>query len=407
MKKYIYIISTTLLIAFVLGACATPHQSSPKTDKVQLKLDQAQKREANITNNYQVDSGDNFFTAKITGSNQPVLQSHEDYYQVSVPIGADINAECFVYHEAYDTAASLMRLFDGTLGEMQKTKIHNIDAGTFKDMPYLYQENMYLTKQNTIGVLKAISIPLDSSLLLCIHDTPGYRNTFKKMASSFARSVNIQHSAKENWQREEILVWTLRDMRVGFTSSRAVPDENGDIKNVIETALLIPRSEDEALTHDEYNLTWELPNGELLGGRYSEAENGELKVNITLNTNEQGAYHVSGLFQGKQIDSPLKTEESLDGPFHQQREMVRAAAPKNGQSKTLHINTYVPSLNPLETMELSAKPTGELVDGHPEYEMLFLGMKATSIVDDLGHKAMDLEMGPLNIQLSRAFINER
>ena len=407
MKKYLYTFSTALLIAFVLGACATPNQSSPAKNNVQVQLDQAQKREANITKNYQMDSGDNFFTAKITGSNQPVLHSHELYYQVSVPIGADINAECFVYHEAYDTAVSLMRLLDGSLGEMQKTKIHNIDAGTFNDVPYLYQENMYFTKSRTVGILKAISIPLDSSLLLCMHDTPGYRNTFKKMASSFARSINIQHAAKENWQREEILVWTLRDMKVGYTSSRAVPDENGDIKNVIETALLIPRSENEALSHDEYNLTWELPNGELLSGRYSEAENGELKVNVTLNSNEQGAYHVSGLFQGKQIDSPLKTRESLDGPFHQQREMVRAAAPANGQSKPLQINTYVPSMNPLETMELNAMPTGELVDGHPEYEMLFLGMKATTVVDGLGSKSMDLEMGPLNIQLSRAYINER
>ena len=69
-------------------------------------------------------------------------------------------------------------------------------------------------------------------------------------------------------------------MKVGFTSSRAIPDENGDIKNVIETALLIPRSENEALTHDEYNVTWEQANGELINGRYSEAENGELKVNV-------------------------------------------------------------------------------------------------------------------------------
>ena len=406
MKKYIYVIITSLLIAFVLSACASPVLNSSKANKTSSQIDQALEREANISKSFQVDTGD-FFTANIIGSNQPKLIEHEEYYQVSVPIGADINAECFVYNTAYDTAASLMRLFDGSLGAMEKTKIHHIDAGTFKDMPYLYQENMYLTKQNTVGVLKAISIPLESSLLLCIHDTPGFRNTFKKMASSFARTIDIQHATKENWQREEILVWTLHDMKVGFTSSRAVPAENGDIKNVIETALLIPRSEDEALTHDEYNLTWEQPNGELLSGRYSEAENGELKVNVTLKSNEKGAYHVSGLFQGKEIDSPVNTTKSIDGPFHQQREMVRVATSEKGQSKPLQINSYVPSLNPLETMELNAKPTGELVDGHPEYEMQFLGMKATSVVDDQGHKEMDLEMGQLNIQLSRAYLNER
>ncbi len=153
MKKYIYLISSTLLIIFVLNACATQNLSSSKANNP-LQIDLALEREANITKSFQVDTGD-FFTANIFGSNQPKLIEHDEYYQVSVPIGADINAECFVYNTAYDTAASLMRLFNGSLGAMEKTKIHHIDAGTFKDMPYLYQENMYLTKQNKVGVLKS------------------------------------------------------------------------------------------------------------------------------------------------------------------------------------------------------------------------------------------------------------
>ncbi len=399
----------TAIIVFLvslISACGTTQPiTSSGTNKGQDVLEQALAREASLSGNYPISAQDGFFSASITGSAQPSVQAHEGVYQVSVPIGTEVMAECFIYHEPLDTAATLNLLFDESLAFTEETEIHEIDAGVFDKVPYLYQEKLYLTKQNKVGMLKIFVSPFDSSLLACMHDTAGYRETFRKMASSLAKSLVLHNVDSENWQHEEILVWKLHDMKIGYTLSRAVPDENGDIKSVVETALVIPRSEQETLVHDEYNLTYEQPDGALINGRYSEAENGKLKVNVSLDPNEQGGYQVSGTFQGKEINAPLKSAKSVDGPYYQHREMIRAADPNNSQLQSVHINAYMPSANPLEAVEMDIEPTGEQIDGLPQYEILFAGMKATTLVDNQGHKSMTLEMGQVEIELSRAYIN--
>ena len=50
-------------------------------------------------------------------------------------------------------------------------------------------------------------------------------------------------------------------------------------------------------------------------------------------------------------------------------------------------------------------PTGARLDGLPEYQLAFSGVKATGVVDDKGQKSMTVKMGPLELQLSRAYSN--
>ncbi|NNJ95174.1 MAG: hypothetical protein HKP57_10550, partial [Halobacteria archaeon] len=181
--------------------------------------------------------------------------------------------------------------------------------------------------------------------------------------------------------------------------------EGGDIMSVVETALMIPRNAQQTMTHDEYNLTFEQPDGTLINGRYAEAENGQIKVSVSVDINGQEGYRVSGNFQGKSIDAPLQTAASVTGPYYQYRQMVQAANPASGQPRALVLDTYVPSANPLETIAMEANPTGVKVGGLPEYEMLFAGLKATGLVDDKGQTSMKVKMGTLELQLSRAYIN--
>ena len=395
-------------LALILSACAsTPSNNNAASSGAKNTIEQAMLQEAALSDSYQLDSEDGFFSATVKGAKQPSIQPLDGLHQVTIPIGTRIPAQCFVYHDALDSATTLNYLIDASLETMEKTKISNIDAGTFDKMPFLYKENLYFTKDNKVGMLKGIVVPLKSSLLACLHDTVGYRETFRQMVESFAMSLTLKDVADENWNHEEVIVWRMRDMNIGYTVTRATPSKDGEIKSITETALMIPRSEQETLTHDEYNLTYEHENGELIYGRYSEAENGELKINVRLDLDEQGDYRVSGTFKGKQIDEPLNADAVLEGPYHQRREIIHAAKPDDGKPQAVRINGYIPSANPLESMAMEMTPTGEHVDGLPQYEMMFSGMKATALVDDLGHKSMMLEMGQIQLQLSRAYITQQ
>lgn len=403
MKKPYYIRLVAVVLAAYLSGCASTQQTS----KGQNPLQQALVREATLTGSYAVAPEDRYFSATVASSASPKVVAHEGVYQVTVPIASGIPAECFVYHDALDSASTLNMLVGDPLIDMAKTQIIKIDAGAFGQRPYLYHEKLYITDENVAGVLKGIVIPTETSTLACLHDEAGYSETFREMAASFASSIVLSGAAGENWTHEEVLVWRLHDMNIGFTVNRADTDADGDIKSTVETAMMIPRSATEAMTHDEYNITFEQPNGELINGRYAEAENGEVKVSVSLDRNGQGGYQVGGVFQGKEIDAPLESATGIYGPYYQHREMIRAANPASGQPRAMSVDAYVPSANPLQTIEIDVKPTGARVDGLPEYELLFSGLKATSVVDDKGQKSMTVNMGALELQLTRAYISSK
>jgi len=406
-NSVIYSLVITILAAYLAGCATTGSTAASSASGGQSALQQALAREGTLSGSYRAAAGDGFFSATVAGSGRPVVQAHEGVYQVTVPIAADIPAECFVYHEALDSASTLSQLIDDPLSDMPKTQIVKIDAGTFGDVPYLYEEKLYVTAENAAGVLKGIVVPFESTLLACLHDSAGYSETFMKMAASFASSLVLHNAEEENWKHEEILVWKLKDMNIGYTVNRAAPDESGDIMSVVETAMMIPRTAQQTMTHDEYNLTYEQPDGALINGRYAEAENGEVNVSVSVNVNGQNGYHVSGTFKGKSINAPLKAAAGVTGPYYQYQEMVRAANPASGLPRSLVLDTYVPSANPLETIQMEANPTGVKVGGLPEYEMLFAGLKATGLVDDKGQTSMTVKLGTLELQLSRAYINIR
>ncbi len=403
MKKPSIVKAVAVFLAVCLSGCAT----TPQTSQLPDFLQEALAREATLPGEYTVSPEDGFFSAKIAGSARPEVTVREGVYQVTIPIATDIPAECFVYHEALDSAATLSQLIELPLSDMPRTEILEIDAGTFGQVPYLYQERLYLTERKTAGVLKGIVMPFDSSLLACLHDTAGYGETFRQMAASFANTLVLRDAARQDFVHEEVLLWKLRDMNIGYTLNRAEPDTVGDIKSTVETALLLPRSADETLARDEYNVIREQANGDLISGRYAEAENGEIKVSINLDRVEQGGYRVEGTFQGKAIDAPLKATSGVIGPYHQHREMVRAANPGSGQPRGLSVDAYVPSANPLQTVTFDLNPTGARLGGLPEYELSFSGLKATGVVDDKGQKSMTVKMGPLELQLSRAYVNSQ
>ena len=403
MKKQNRVKTVAVVLAVCLGGCA----STQKTSRLPDFLQQALEREAILSGEYEVASEDGFFSARVVGSADPKVISHEGIYQVTIPIASQSDAECFVYHDALDAAATLSELIELPLSDMPRTEIRKIDAGTFGQVPYLYQERLYLTEQKTAGLLKGIVVPFDTSMLACLHDEAGYGETFRRMAASFATTLALRDEPQENFMHKEVLLWQMRDMTIGYTVSSAGLDSDDDIKTTVETAILLPRSASETMARDEYNVVYEQGNGDVISGRYAEAENGDVKVSISLDRIEQGGYQVAGTFQGKEINAPLQSTSGVVGPYHQHLETIRAANPASGEPRSLSIDAYVPSANPLQTITFELTPTGERVDGLPEYELSFSGVTGTGVVDDKGQKSMTVKMGPVEMQLSRAYVNSR
>jgi len=403
MKK----LHTGTLVAIIIITGLTGCASTGNIATGQLLLQDALAREATLTESYAVSAEDHFFSATVSGSDTPTVTPHEKFFQVSIPIDSEIPAECFIYRDALDSAATLQALLHELLAGFTRTGILQIDAGTFSQLPYVYQESLYVTEQGATGVLKGIVVPVGMSTLACLHDEPGYRETFRQMVGGLAGTLHITGALPDNWKYQEILVWRMHDMNVGFTVNSIGKAEDGEIKSIIETAVVIPRTAAETMTHDGYDVIYEKENGELVTGSYAEATSGELTLSIALEQTPEGGYRVSGKYQGKEIDSRLNPAVDPVGPHYQLIELVRAANPDDGKPRPLSIDAYVPSASPLQTLAVEAKPTGQRIGGLPEYALLFAGMEATSVVDAHGQQAVTLQMGPLELQLNRVYYNGR
>jgi hypothetical protein len=397
-KRRVAIIVAVVQVAWLCSCASTPDTVASRTT-----LKDALTREATLPELYTVAPDDHFFTATVSGSASPRITPHEGFYQLTVPINSQVAAECFVYQNALDPATTLKKLVAKMLAGFTKTSILKIDAGTFDQRPYLYQESVYMTKQGAAGVLKGIVVPIGSSTLACLHDEPGYSETFRQMVGDLAGSMRITDAAPESWKYQEILVWQLRDLNVGYTANRAAKTADGKIKSITETAIVIPRTSHETMTLDGYDVTYEKENGELVSGRYAEAENGNITLSVNLEKTGGRRYRVSGQFQGKAIDSQLDSATGLVGPYYQYLELVRAAHPGDGKPRALSTDAYIPSANPLQTIAVEAQPTGKRVENLPEYSVLFAGMKATSVIDASGQKSVALRMGTLELKLSRVY----
>lgn len=396
---------TAMLLAGVTLAGMIGCASTGDSTTGRNQLQEALVREATLTESYTVSPEDHFFSATVAGSGAPTVTPHEDFYHLSIPIGAQIAAECFVYPEALDSAATLQLLLNELLADFPKTGILRIDAGTFSHIPYVNQESLYVTEQGAAGVLKGIVVPVGMSTLACLHDEPGYRETFRQMVGSLAGSLQFSGEAPENWNFQEIMLWRMRDLNVGYTVNSIGWTDTGEIKSIIETAVVIPRTAAETMTQDGYDVIYENANGEVISGSYAEATSGELTLAIDLEQVPEGGYRVSGQYQGKEIDSRIDPASKPVGPHHQLLELVRAAHPEDGKPRPLRIAAYVPTASPLQTLGVEARPTGQRVGGQPEYALLFAGMEATSVIDVHGQRAVKVQMGQLELQLNRVYVN--
>lgn len=401
MKARRMVATATLFLTAWLHGCATTGGGSDG----QNPLQQAMAREATLAGSrHTVSAEDRFFTATVAASAAPAVAQHEGFYQLTVPIGGEIPAECLLYRDALDSATTLRNLINELLDGFSTTRIAKIDAGTFGPLPYVYLESLYLTDQKAAGVLKGIVVPVGDSTLACLHDEPGYSRTFVDMVGGLAGSLRIGDAESEAWKFQEILVWRLNDMNVGFTVNRVAHPDEGEIRSVVETAVVLPRSVEETLTLDGYDVVFETEDGELVAGMYAEATSGELTLSVNIEKTAQHSYTVSGEFQGKAVNTRLEPDAALVGPYRQYVDLVRAAHPGDGKPRPISVDAYVPSANPLDTLAVEAQPTGQRVEDLPEYDMLFGGLKATSLIDSRGAKSLTVRMGSLEMQLSRAWI---
>lgn len=327
---------------------------------------------------------------------------------LELPIGTQLPVQCFLYQTAIDTGATLARMVR-SIGERPGLAVANVRVLSIElveNQPSVLAEVQYLAdsplgKQG--GQLKLFLVPTGSSPVLCLHDEPGYRKSFQRVAARLA-SLLLKSTPPSGPlpSYRTVSVTTAGPMPVGFDSFELVPRADGTRVIVSLSTMVVPRSPTEWMAADTATTSELDAQGYVSSRRVLMAANGEAQLDLTATRGAKGRYDFKGTAQGK----PLAGAFTLKQPKGLWSDVLITKAVRDelltSKKAALSVEEYVPDLNPLGPTVFTARRSKE---GPRRVDLEAATLKVRMTVDDQGDTASsDMEVGPLTLHSERKLV---
>ncbi|KFA90881.1 hypothetical protein [Archangium violaceum] len=383
---------TTLLLGLLTG-CATPASSSktdapapagaapsssesaPASGKLDLKALSA--RELAPLSKQKVSAPDGSFTGEVEATGAPTLQRGEELFVLSVPLGTGSPLTCFVYSGPVDAGGAIYRLVEMAGQRTELTRVRTTDIRLVGESPAVYAEAEYLVnvpKGKAAGLAKMMVYPHDRLPLVCTHDELGYSESFKRVTSGLAASLQGPGEAPPASRYFELNVIRVQGHPVGFEKRVMRDAAGGGRLTEVESSLFFPRSLKELSVQDTVSSELSDKDGRLVARDYARASNGALDIQMALKQVQGRQYHYEGTHLGKALNGDFTAPADLSTDPGTARLMRERLLPGKDPELTLHY--YMPAANPVA----------------PTQQVLRKGAA--------GSRELTVEMGPLKATLT-------
>ncbi|MFE8603846.1 hypothetical protein [Archangium violaceum] len=388
---------TTLLLGLLTG-CATPASSSktdapapaeaapsssepvPAAGKIDLKALSA--RELAPLPKQKVSAPDGSFTGEVEAAGAPTLQPGEALFVLSVPLGTGSPLTCFVYSGPVDAGGSIYRLVEMAGQRTELTRVRTTDIRLIGESPAVYAEAEYLVnvpRGKAAGLAKMMVYPHDRLPLVCTHDELGYSESFKRVTSGLAASLQSPGETLPAPRYFELNVIRVQGHPVGFEKRVMRDAAGGGRLTEVESSLFFPRSLKELSVQDTVSSELSDKDGRLVARDYARASNGALDIQMALKQVQGREYHYEGTHLGKALNGDFTAPADLATEPGTARLVRERLLPGKDPELTLHY--YMPSANPVApTQQVLRKGTA----GSRELTVEMGPLKATLTVDAQG-----------------------
>ncbi|HEX5748513.1 MAG TPA: hypothetical protein VFZ09_19900 [Archangium sp.] len=387
---------TTLLLGLLTG-CATPASSSrteapsqapaeaapppasagsaPASEKSDVKALFA--RELAPLSKQKVSAPDGSFTGEVEATGAPTLQAGEGLFVLSIPLGTGSPLTCFVYSQPVDAGGAIYRLVEmaGQRTELQRVRI--TDIRLIGESPAVYAEAEYRVngpRGKAAGLAKMMVYADDRVPLVCTHDEPGYSESFARVTSGLAASLQGSGGTPPASRYFEFSVIRVRGLPVGFEKHTIREAAGGGRLTEVESSLFFPRSPRELSVHDSVSSELSDKDGKLVARDFARASNGEPDIQMALEQVQGREYHYEGTHLGKALNGTFTAPADLATEPGTARLLRERFLPGPEQEVTLHY--YIPTANPAA----------------PVQQVLRKGAA--------GSRELSVEMGPLKATLT-------
>jgi hypothetical protein len=350
-----------VLAAVLLASCAkrSPGAQSPAVPEGQQpssakpgqplsasELEAAFAREAQGLKRVIVKGPGGAWTAEIEASGEPVIKEVEGLSIVEAPIGGSAKVRCQVLAEEVDPGDTIGQLLGSASEKVQFQRVAPWAIHVVAEAPAIFVDALYhapTTGGKVAGELKIAMLSASAQPVLCMHDEPGYRQTFERVTMGFFQSLKGRDKPQGDFV--ELQIATLDKLPVGF--HKVILAREGAARQIHSTGLLmLPVSQSELRIQDEITIETLDEKDRLNEGTWVEASGGAVTMKLQLKRVKGALYRYEGDVQGKKIAGELRAKEPAGLPSTVTSARALAKAGKKAGAFSLVEHSYNPDIDP-------------------------------------------------------------
>jgi hypothetical protein len=335
-----------LFALLTAAACGAPRASAPQAGAPQDPWEREQQPLAKHT----MGSSESGFSASSESSGPVDLEEKDGLRQIVIPIGTQQPIRCFVYPKAINLAQTLRLFINNVVDHVDKHQVDLIDAGQADGIPYLFVGTTYVAgagndpNEKGMGQVKYLAARGDSTTTLCLHDEPGYRQTFTRIVTGFIASQDFGQKVGDAARR--LLVWRAVSVQragtltIGVIESRLYEGENG-FAFASSRSMLLPAEGGGLVASDEAENQFSNAHGDIVEAKYVKIVNDSVAYNLGLSLASANRYEVAGVYKGEKYSASIPVSAALPD-FASQTASLRKLFAAKRAVEPLHWYTYSP-----------------------------------------------------------------
>ncbi|MBK7860130.1 MAG: hypothetical protein IPJ65_16250 [Archangiaceae bacterium] len=324
---------------------------------------------------------------------------------VAFSMGTAEKVQCFIYDQMVPVGTLLGRLTEGLSGKVEIKALRTSAIDVVEKEPLVLADIAYVAqtpKGSVLGQLKLAVYPNAVAPLACVHDEPGYVESFRRVVTRFASGLARARASGAAVSYRAVYVTSIRGAPVGFERSSWVKAKDGTRTLSTSSALIVPRSASEWMLQDSSSTVITARDGYVEKKSQRMTANGEEQLDVQLER-KKGGYAYSGRVSQKDLSGTFKTRDKKG--IASDAVVVREVKGQvmSGKKPELSFEEYLPDADP--TAPLSVVVRRDPVAGADAVIIETGRIKMMARLDEKGDTvSVEVPMGPVTLVQERRFV---
>jgi pimeloyl-ACP methyl ester carboxylesterase len=286
----------------------------------------------------------------------PLVVDKGDHVSVRTTLATKDEVRCEVHPGQLNPGATVANLLGAAGGSVALENAVVYRVGVAKGAPVLFVRAGYMTRESPPrgGELKVAISPGSDSSILCIHDEPGFRESFVRAVEGFVSAFEPSTPPRPP-QYSALWQYQVGDAKTGYSWERIFADADGSISSYTCDVTLAQLASGEIRVRDDLAAEIHDRRG-ILRANYLSYRGITKAQEIQIERSDAGPYAYRGVVDGKAIEGKLAPKAALGSLYELLLQLQRA---KSGQPFTFRQDEYRPRQDPLhaQNAEYAFDPT--------------------------------------------------